>query len=160
MKKKFGGGGTIVYGQGNFLFDDCDNEFWQTSLLIQIRDGFTIDYIPLLKHGNKVCLAVAKDAETIMNGFSQRTKDIMRDGFIAEKYREFSQQYLSGYLRVMFGKKPGIIGRIVNKLSGYRYLDWLMKRRYSATKLLPILNYMECEAHRELQIFAVKDRIR
>lgn len=153
-------GGTIVYGQGNFLFDDCDNEFWQTSLLIQIRDGFTIDYIPLLKHGNKVRLAVAKDAETIMNGFSQRTKDIMRDGFITEKYREFSQQSLPGYLRVMFGKKPGIIVRIVNKFSGYRYLDWLMKRRYSATKLLPILNYMECEAHRELQIFAVKDRIR
>ena len=153
-------GGTIVYGQGNFLFDDCDNEFWQTRLLIQIRDGFTIDYIPLLKHGNKVRLAVAKDAETIMNGFRQRTNDIMRDEFIGEKYREFSQQSLPGYLRVMFGKKPGIIVRIVNKFSGYRYLDWLMKRRYSATKLLPILNYMECEAHRGLQIFAVKDRLR
>ena len=145
-EEKIPGGGTIIYGQGNFLFDDSESEFWQTSLLIQIRDGFTIDYIPLLKHGNKVRLAVAKDAETIMNGFSQRTKDIMRDGFIAEKYREFSQQYLSGYLRVLFGKKPGIIVRIVNKLSGYRFLDWLMKRRYSTTKLLPILNYMECEA--------------
>ena len=105
-------------------------------------------------------LAVAKDAETIMNGFRQRTKDIMRDEFIGEKYREFSQQSLPGYLRVMFGKKPGIIVRIVNKFSGYRYLDWPMKRRYSATKLLPILNYMECEAHRGLQIFAVKDRLR
>lgn len=60
----------------------------------------------------------------------------------------------------MFGKNPGIISRIVNKLSEYRYLDWLMKQRYSDTMLLPILNYMECEAHRELQIFAVKDRKR
>lgn len=28
--------GTIVYGQGNFLFDDEENEYWQTSLLIRI----------------------------------------------------------------------------------------------------------------------------
>lgn len=27
-------GGTIVYGQGNFLFDDSDNEYWKTSLLV------------------------------------------------------------------------------------------------------------------------------
>lgn len=84
----------------------------------------------------------------------------MCDGFVAEKYKEFSQQYLFRYLQVMFGKNPGIISRIVNKLSEYRYLDWLMKQRYSDTMLLPILNYMECEAHRELQIFAVKDRKR
>ena len=42
-------GGTIVYGQGNFLFDDSESEFWQTSLLVQIDDGFEISYIPLKK---------------------------------------------------------------------------------------------------------------
>ena len=27
---------TIVYGQGNFIFDYSDSEFWESSLLIRI----------------------------------------------------------------------------------------------------------------------------
>jgi poly-gamma-glutamate capsule biosynthesis protein CapA/YwtB (metallophosphatase superfamily) len=29
-------GGTIIYGQGNFLFDNSESEFWQTSLLLNV----------------------------------------------------------------------------------------------------------------------------
>ena len=44
-------GGTIVYGQGNFLFDDDDSEFWKTSLLISIGDAFkTVSYTHLRAH--------------------------------------------------------------------------------------------------------------
>lgn len=46
--------GTIVYGQGNFLFDDEENEYWQTSLLIMISDDFEVKYIPLKKNKNTV----------------------------------------------------------------------------------------------------------
>lgn len=28
--------GTIIYGQGNFLFDDSESIFWRTSLLLKI----------------------------------------------------------------------------------------------------------------------------
>ncbi|MFP3360883.1 CapA family protein, partial [Planococcus sp. SIMBA_143] len=40
---------TIIYGQGNFVFDNSNIEFWQTSILvdINIKDGITIDYIPI-----------------------------------------------------------------------------------------------------------------
>ncbi|MFR5171890.1 MAG: CapA family protein [Clostridium paraputrificum] len=46
--------GTIVYGQGNFLFDMSENEYWQTSIVIRIKDNFEIEYIPLKKNGLKV----------------------------------------------------------------------------------------------------------
>lgn len=46
--------GTIVYGQGNFIFDDEENEYWQISLLIKLSGDFKIEYIPLKKNGNTV----------------------------------------------------------------------------------------------------------
>lgn len=48
--------GTIVYGQGNFLFDDSDSEFWQTSLLLSVTDS-GVSYLPLVKRKNTVRLA-------------------------------------------------------------------------------------------------------
>lgn len=35
-------GGTIVYGQGNFIFDYLDNEYWQTSILVKATFGDTL----------------------------------------------------------------------------------------------------------------------
>lgn len=42
---------TIIYGQGNFIFDDSQSEYWKTSLLIniEIKDEFKIQYIPIVK---------------------------------------------------------------------------------------------------------------
>lgn len=53
--------GTIVYGQGNFLFDNLDNELWKTSLLIDLKieenATYQIEYIPILKKKNGVIMA-------------------------------------------------------------------------------------------------------
>jgi poly-gamma-glutamate capsule biosynthesis protein CapA/YwtB (metallophosphatase superfamily) len=39
---------TIVYGQGNFIFDYSDNELWETSLLIKVtfNSSMKVEYIP------------------------------------------------------------------------------------------------------------------
>lgn len=41
----------IIYGQGNFIFDLSDSKYWQTSLLIkiEIKNGFNIEYVPIVK---------------------------------------------------------------------------------------------------------------
>src|SRR5699024_431430 len=39
--------GTIVYGQGNFIFNEHNNEFWNTGLLVKVDDIFNIEYIPI-----------------------------------------------------------------------------------------------------------------
>ena len=57
------GHGTIVYGQGNFLFDSCKNVFSQTSLLIQLNEDFSIEYLPLVKAEKGVRLATGAIAE-------------------------------------------------------------------------------------------------
>ena len=72
--------GTIVYGQGNFLFDDSENECWQTSLLVElsVEDDVMLTYHPLKKHGNTVRLA---------QGEQQQKKSCLPFTLAALKYR-------------------------------------------------------------------------
>lgn len=70
--------GTIVYGQGNFLFDDGDGEYWNTSLLAEITDDGRIDYIPLFKKENAVRLAGKRTRTTFstISGLAARRSGI------------------------------------------------------------------------------------
>ena len=82
--------GRIVYGQGNFLFDDSESDYWKTSILIQIQNDFSITYLPLVKCGNKVRLAEEKLAQNILDKFYQRSEEIKNKGFIEENYNIFA----------------------------------------------------------------------
>lgn len=148
--------GTIVYGQGNFLFDHSKSEFWQTSLLVQIEDGqsedgqeFEISYIPLCKRDNTVRLAEGEEAAQILADFHIRSGEILEPGFIEGNYALFAKQMRLQYL-IAFGGKESKLLRLCNKLCGNRLRHWLHRRRYDKKKLLAISNYVRCEAHREL----------
>lgn len=146
--------GTIVYGQGNFLFDYSDSEYWQTSLLIKITDGFKISYIPLIKDTNKVKLAKDEKAKEILTSFEDRSYEIKQSGFVEKKYNEFADSLLLNYLSKIGGKESFIF-KVINKILGNRLRKWCIKRRYPKEKLLAIRNYIECEAHSELIIRAI-----
>lgn len=142
--------GTIVYGQGNFLFDDSESEFWQTSLLIKIDNEFKISYIPIRKNNETVRLATPKDACDILDFFIQKSEEIKQKGFIEARYSEFAYSMLNGYLFRISGCGKSLFFRILNKLTGHRYGIWKLKRRFGKQQLLSVQNVLECEAHREL----------
>ena len=142
--------GTIVYGQGNFLFDMQENEFWNTSLLVEIKDNLEIDYVPLVKQSNGVRLAEENKKAEILDGFYKRSEQIKQDGFIETQYIEFAKKMKEGYLLNVSSIKYGFIFKVLNKLTKRRFLSWYIKRKYKKSKLLTIRNYIECEAHREL----------
>lgn len=144
------GDGTIVYGQGNFLFDDSESEFWQTGLLIEINERFEVNYIPLEKSENKVRLAENEKAEEILSAFGKRSDEITGEGFVRNKYDEFAGKMYSNYVNLMFGDNA--VFRIANKLLGHR-----LTKHISERKRLRIINYIECEAHRELLIRGLKN---
>ena len=152
--------GTIVYGQGNFLFDDGDDEFWNTSLLVRIKDDGQIDYVPLKKQGSCVRLAAATDAQTILQAFKQRSEDIQRPDFIQEKYSEFAQEYICEYILYFLDLERNIFYRALNKLSGQRLRKVIVKRAIKK-RGLGMRNYIECEAHWELFLRGIgcNDRI-
>ncbi|MGN4425596.1 CapA family protein [Bacillus cereus group sp. MYBK30-1] len=143
----------IVYGQGNFIFDESNNEFWQTSILVhlEITDKIKVDYIPIVKKENVVRLAQGKDFEDILNDFHKRSKEICQEGFVGQQYQKIAAEKYENYLRTFSG-----MGKWLARID-YRLLNGLiLKRWYSKRHLLAIQNFVECEAHRELLLKSLK----
>ena len=147
--------GTIIYGQGNFIFDNgVNDEYWNTSLLISLdieHEGIKIDYIPIEKSNGLIKIS---ENSKIMEDFYTRTRQIQdNEEFIEEEYNKFSEQHLNNYLNIMnkvrFHKK--ILNRILNRKF---YL-----KTYNKKDCLKILNIIECEAHIELLIRGLKEKI-
>lgn len=144
---------TIIYGQGNFIFNDKDNEFWNTGLLVKIHfeEDFWIEYIPLEKTDCGIRLASGSVKDKILSEFYARSKQIQDENFIHKKYEEFAALNLNKYLRTFAGY--GIwLSRIDRKLLN----NFLIRKLYKKKTLLAMQNYIECEAHRELLLTGLK----
>ena len=150
-------GGTIVYGQGNFIFDDADNEFWNTSLLVTVDENFDISYIPLTKHGNAVRVSEKVAGEKILEEFRIRSAEIKKEGFIEKKYAEFAEDFYEYYLSALMGERSFLF-RVINIISGDRYKRICLKNTYNEKSRIRIENYFDCEAHRELLLQSLKSK--
>ena len=143
---------TIVYGQGNLIFDGDDNEFWNTSVIVKIElnENIVVDFIPICKDGNRIRLANDNEKKIIIDGLNKRSEDIMKSEFINNEYKKLAQNYYSNYLTTFAGW--GKLMKIINHKIGNK----LIYSKYNQKKLLPIINYIECEAHRELILKALE----
>lgn len=152
--------GTIVYGQGNFLFDNSNREYWQTSLLILIEiieDRSEIRYLPIRKHREMIRLAEKEDKEEILNDFYKRSVEIQSDEFIEKNYGEFAEKLYINYIRQCLGKRShSICFRIFNKLSHGK----LANGQFSLQDLLNLQNTIRCEAHSEVFLRGLEDEIK
>lgn len=141
-------GGRIVYGQGNFLFDLGDDEYWRSGVVTSISydevDGIHIEHYPIMKSGNVVRLALGNQGKEILEGFESRSRKIEQPGFVEQEYIEFSKRGMRDYHMRVLGFT--FFSRLMNKLSFAPYF----KRRYSRLAELAIVNMLECESHREL----------
>lgn len=153
--------GTIVYGQGNFLFDAGHKLFGQTSLLVCINTStFEVSYIPLERNNNTVRLAKGSAAEEILSSFKRRSLEIQEDGFIEKKYSEFAAQKMDYYLLTAHGiGQKSYFFRLANKLTGHLLQKMLIKKIYKQDQRLALQNCIECEAHRELFIRGIKNSL-
>lgn len=153
-------GGTIVYGQGNFLFDKSEHECWQTALLIKLEGEFKPTYIPVVREKNKVRLASSETAEEILDGFKKRSEEIKQDGFVDRKYSEFAESRFYSYMSCFSGSvQRNVFYRVIDKLSGGKLSRASYDRRYGVKALLGLKNFIECEAHRELIIRVIDSRL-
>ncbi len=149
--------GTIVYGQGNFLFDHSTREHWQTGLLVQLDDSFEVSYIPLRKQEQLVRAAEGDDAEAILAEFRKRGEEITDPQVLKANYVAFSRTLGQDYLTMLGGKESKLF-RLVNKLLGGRLRKHRNQKRYIKRNSLNIENYLRCEAHRELLQAFLHDR--
>lgn len=151
---------VIVYGQGNFLFDEEENEYWNSGLLVQVNDDFSVSYIPVVKKKETVRLANEKEKALILREFYERSKMILDPGTVQAEYNKFANEMLFTYLYTLSGFRSNILLRVVNKLTKNRFGKWYLFKKYNKQNLLMLQNYLECEAHRELFTAGVKNRIR
>jgi len=138
--------GTIIYGQGNFLFDRHDNEFYQTGLILNVKfsTGIEVEFIPIQKEGNGVKLPDYESRERILNEFLQRSEKIKSPDFVERQFDQYCRENGQYYLANLAG-----LGKTI------RRIDKVLKRPltrliYSGSKLNTIRNHFECESHREI----------
>ena len=145
---------SIIYGQGNFIFDRANDEFRNTSLIVSLDiddENLNVTYIPIEKNGKFI--KVSKD-QTILENFRNRSEEIKQDGFIEKKYSEFANNNLNLYLYAMSRKR--MYKKLLNRIFNRKYFIKI----YNKKDCLEILNYIECEAHRELFIKGLKNKIK
>lgn len=139
--------GSIVYGQGNFLFDsDVNNEFLSSGLLIELdtkRPGKE-QFIPIMKNGSGVKLAKGNARGMILEGFFGRSEEILEEGLVEEKFEELARSKINEYLHCFsrLGNIPTLIAGIA--------MAFFKGERYKRRHLLKLQNTVRCEAHREL----------
>lgn len=148
--------GTIVYGQGNFLFDDEENEYWQTSLLIMISDDFEVKYIPLKKNKNTVRVAKENEAKNILEQFNIRSEELTDSKKVGQHYDELAEYYKNFYLLNIMKIKRGLLYRIINKLTKGLLEKTIIDAAYNSMYKYTLRNYVECEAHSELILHILK----
>lgn len=137
--------GTIVYGQGNFLFDRNDNEYWKTGLLLKvsIENNMSVEFIPIMKRRNGVGMADNEVAKEVMDSFLYRSGQILEPGFVETEFERYCDENGQYYLAVFAGM--GKIVRNVDKLLNGVFTNTL----YSGKKAWNVQNHIECESQRE-----------
>jgi len=154
-------GKTIVYGQGNFLFDYKDLECWDTGLLIELNikrnanDDLSteISYIPILRNGSGIRMAEVREKEKIIDGFIKRSNNLKDEDFMQEKEQLLRSE---GFDSLYFyaGKSRlfrGVDKRLLNRA--------LMAKKYVGEKTLNLLGLLQCETHRELVLMYLREKI-
>lgn len=142
--------GTIVYGQGNFLFDHSNSEFWKTSVLISLElSNGSIEYIPICKDGNGVRVANKDTAKVILTNMRYRSEQILQKEFVETQYSQFAKSMLDGYINTGDILTNSFVFRVINRLSGNR-LGKLIAIKKTKRYGMKYINQYECEAHREL----------
>lgn len=147
--------GTIIYGQGNFIFNyDNANSLEKNSLIIDIKftsKNYNIKYIPIQKSNNLIDISKNND---IIKEFNIRNKEIKDSVILKKNFDNFSSSMLNNYLSIL--SKCTLFKRLINKFFIKNYYT----KRYSKKDLIKILNIVECDAHREVLINSLKMNIK
>ena len=173
--------GTIVYGQGNFLFDDSDSEFWQTGMLIELNESNSLAKINETPETEDICKAsqvtgvgdtnegseftvsyvpIVKDGNKVRLAETEKTKEIL-DTF-QKRSEQIKQPGFVNKNYTTFAEQmekeylhrfSGAFGRNIFVRALNKFTSYgFMKKLYPVTSKVAIENVLDCEAHRELAI--------
>ena len=141
---------TIVYGQGNFIFDEDDKlPGFDTGILVRFVVGDygadSVDFIPIQRAPGGAKLAQGEQATEILEGLERRSRHIRIEGFVPARYENYASEQKDKLFHVFLSGNAMLKG--LNVLTGRRPM-----RMYAAQSKTNILNTLRCESIRELMI--------
>lgn len=141
----------ILYGQGNFLFDDGDNEFYSTGLLLKIYPKTrVIEPISIMKEDNGVRVASASEANDIFSTLLKRSEALKSDREIQMHFNEYIYGCRDAYLNALFCNN--IVFRVLNRITRNK----LRNQVFSGMNGLRLINILKSEALKECLIKSVE----
>lgn len=149
-------GSTLVYGQGNFLFINGNDEYWNTGMLLEVdltKNNSEIAYIPTIVERNVIRKAKDEEAKEILKSFEERSSKIGDIEFLESEFSNFTKNIESIYVKT-FKSETNFFKRLYNKITKVTF-----SKIYKKAYRLAILNFIECEAHREVVLDILKREI-
>ena len=145
-------GKPIFYGLGNYCFDIepmKDNTTWNFGYMVELKFGNIIDFklYPYNQYGNKATIELLDN-----NSLDIKLKDlnacIIDKSILEQKIDEFYSNNKKSELSIL---EP-YYGRVLGKL----FSLGLLPKFIIGKKAINILNHVNCEAHRDKLIYALK----
>lgn len=142
--------GTIIYGQGNFLFGEkAGNDRWNTGSVLQVTlrsgDAPDVQVIPVVAlHGGGIDLMDEQQAAACLRDLARRGEEMQDDSLVAANWERFCQGQTKAYLPHLYGWNRYLTR--LNKVMGNRLVDLV----YSSRAQMVTHNLIRCEAHHEV----------
>ena len=149
-------GSTIVYGQGNLLFDRKNDEYWHSALILlaTFSDRLTVQYLPVVHVGSRALVAEGPEATKILEGFHARSREILSPGFVEAEFARRAERVFPRAMFVLSGSDR-LTTKIDRRLGGH-----LTRRAFTKRRLIDSVNLIECEALREQLLAGLKTRLK
>lgn len=151
-------GGYIIYGQGNFLFDerssrDCEKDGALVLLDIEGPGQHQVRFVPIAHSASRPGPERMGREEEVafLRGFEDRSKALNEPGFVEREWECYTRSSAARYLSLLHG-----YGRRIRELDQkFHFLHPL----YSKRRILMLLHLIRCESHRDTIIDALAQEV-
>ena len=138
-------GSTIVYGQGNFLFDDSEKDEEKTAIILEIdAEVEKVQFVPVMKDGHLVRKASKEEAKRILEMIESRHAEISAPGAVESMFKHYCLTHQHEPLRALTGYNKWY--RALNKLTKGKFQDYI----YNKKSRMRIYNMLETPVHLEV----------
>lgn len=136
---------TIVYGQGNFLFDEYSKEdAWVYGIgVIFDSDSNNVSFV-VTNFKNGMVDVSSKNDSVILNNFYDRSKELQNGNYL-KKYKTFCNDRYNKFLC-----KLGGYSKIRTGVEVLLFKGFFINKRYNKKRLLTLFDILNCESHQEL----------
>lgn len=146
-------GNPIFYGLGNFCFDRNTqrNNFWNEGYMVKLtmeENKCIFELVPYIQGNDKAGVCIITNKSLFEKSISKLNAVIADDKRLKEEYQKWMIQTSKGYLMAL---EP-----YSNRILVGLYARGLLPSFITERKKYRLLNLMECEAHLERIIYALK----